>query len=62
MKKNNDWLDHSYDTYNIKSCITKIKEQFGQQFSDSQSSREQHTHTMTILNSELPDGVLFADT
>ena len=38
----------------------KIKDKFGQQFSDSKSIREQHSHTMTIHESELPDGVLFA--
>ena len=46
----------------IQSCIKKIKETFGQQFSDSKSIREQHTHTMTIHKSELPDGVLFVET
>ena len=39
---------------------SKIKDKFGQQFSDSKSIREQHSHTMTIHSSELPDGVLFA--
>ena len=39
---------------------SKIKDKFGQQFSDSKSIREQHSHTMTIHESELPDGVLFA--
>ena len=28
------WLDHTYDIKKIKECITKIKDQFGQQFSD----------------------------
>ena len=59
MEKNNDWLGHTYNSNSIKNCINKIKDQFGQQFSDSQSIREQHTHTMTIHKSELPDGVLF---
>ena len=62
MEKNNDWLGHTYNSNSIKDCINKIKDQFGQQFSDSQSIREQHTHTMTIHKSELPDGVLFAET
>ena len=61
MSKNNHWLGHSYDFEKISSCITTIKEKFGQQFSDSKSIIEQHTHTMTIHKSELPDGVLFAE-
>ena len=43
-----------------RDCISKIKERYGQQFSESKSIREQHSHTMTIHESELPDGVLFA--
>ena len=44
----------------VQEVISKIKDKFGQQFSDSKSIREQHSHTMTIHESELPDGVLFA--
>ena len=54
------WLGKSYNKKNIQECISKIKDKFGQQFSDSKSIREQHSHTMTIHSSELPDGVLFA--
>ena len=54
------WLGKTYDKKNIQECISKIKDKFGQQFSDSKSIREQHSHTMTIHESELPDGVLFA--
>ena len=54
------WLGKSYNKKNIQECISKIKDKFGQQFSDSKSIREQHSHTMTIHESELPDGVLFA--
>ena len=54
------WLGRTYNKKNIQECISKIKDKFGQQFSDSKSIREQHSHTMTIHESELPDGVLFA--
>ena len=54
------WLGKTYNKKNIQECISKIKDKFGQQFSDSKSIREQHSHTMTIHVSELPDGVLFA--
>ena len=54
------WLGKTYNKKNIQECIPKIKDKFGQQFSDSKSIREQHSHTMTIHESELPDGVLFA--
>ena len=43
-------------------AVKKLKEEFGQQFSDSQSILEQHTHTMTIHESELPNGVVFVET
>jgi D-lactate dehydrogenase (cytochrome) len=54
------WLGKTYNKKNIQECISKIKDKFGQQFSDSKSIREQHSHTMTIHESEFPDGVLFA--
>ena len=54
------WLGKTYNKKNIQECISKIKDKFGQQFSDSKSIREQHSHTMTIHESELPDGVFFA--
>ena len=54
------WLGKTYNKKNVQECISKIKDKFGQQFSDSKSIREQHSHTMTIHESELPDGVLFA--
>ena len=54
------WLGKTYNKKNIQECISQIKDKFGQQFSDSKSIREQHSHTMTIHESELPDGVLFA--
>ena len=54
------WLGKTYNKKNVQECISKIKDKFGQQFSESKSIREQHSHTMTIHESELPDGVLFA--
>ena len=55
------WSDEDYDKESIKLCIKKIQEEFGQQFSSSKSILEQHTHTMTIHESELPNGVVFAE-
>ncbi len=56
------WSSVNYDPVSIKLCVKKLKEEFGQQFSDSQSILEQHTHTMTIHESELPNGVVFVET
>ena len=56
------WSDKDYDKESIKLCVQKIQEEFGQQFSSSKSILEQHTHTMTIHEAELPDGVVFAET
>ena len=55
------WSDEDYDKESIRLCVNKIQEEFGQQFSSSKSILEQHTHTMTIHESELPDGVVFAE-
>ena len=55
------WSDEDYDKETIRLCVNKIQEEFGQQFSSSKSILEQHTHTMTIHESELPDGVVFAE-
>ena len=60
LENKNQWLGQIYNKKNIQACISKIKEKYGQQFSESKSIREQHSHTMTIHESELPDGVLFA--
>ena len=56
------WSSDNYDPQSIKLCVKKLKEEFGQQFSNTQSILEQHTHTMTIHESELPDGVVFVET
>ena len=55
------WSDEDYDKESIKLCVKKIQEEFGQQLSSSKSILEQHTHTMTIHESELPNGVVFAE-
>ena len=46
--------------YNVKDAVEALKKEFGQQFSVSQSVREQHTSTTTVHKPELPDGVVFA--
>ncbi|MDB3914481.1 FAD-binding protein [Alphaproteobacteria bacterium] len=56
------WTASDYSKESIKLCVDKIKDEFGQQFSNSKSILEQHTHTMTIHESELPDGVVFVET
>ena len=56
------WTASDYSKESIKLCVNKIKDEFGQQFSNSKSILEQHTHTMTIHDSELPDGVVFVET
>ena len=56
------WTEGDYSKESIKLCVNKIKDEFGQQFSNSKSILEQHTHTMTIHESELPDGVVFVET
>ncbi len=55
------WSEEDYDKESIKLCIKKIQKEFGQQFSSSKSILKQHTHTMTIHESELPNGVVFAE-
>ena len=56
------WTASDYSKESIKLCVDKIKDEFGQQFSNNKSILEQHTHTMTIHESELPDGVVFVET
>ena len=55
------WSENDYDKESIRLCVEKIKNEFGQQFSNSKSILEQHTHTMTIHDSQLPDGVVFVE-
>ena len=56
------WLASDYNKESIQLCVKKIKDEFGQQFSSSKSILEQHSHTMTIHEPELPDGVVFVET
>ena len=55
---NNDFFNKFQ--YNIKGAVQALKEEFVQQFSVSQSVREQHTSTTTVHTPELPDCVVFA--
>ena len=55
------WSSDNYNQESIRLCVEKLKEEFGQQFSNSQSILEQHTHTMTCLLYTSPsprDGLL----
>jgi len=58
LKVNNSFYEKFQ--YNVNSAIKDLQKEFGQQFSTSQSVREQHTSTTTVHKSELPDGVVFA--
>ena len=60
LVKNHKDLVKNVD-YNKEEAINVLKKEFGQQFSDSKSVREQHTDTTTIHTSKLPDGVVFAE-
>ncbi|MFP1633506.1 FAD-binding oxidoreductase [Zhengella sp. ZM62] len=44
----------------IATALGILKQRFGERFQTGQSFREQHAHTMTYLPSQLPDGVVFA--
>jgi len=46
--------------YNVSNAISALEKEFGQQFSTSNSVREQHTTTTTVHEREIPDGVVFA--
>ena len=58
--QNIEVLDQNFH-YNKKEALEALKKEFGQQFSESKSVREQHTDTTTIHTSRLPDGVVFAE-
>ena len=60
LKKNIEESDQKFD-YNKEETLNALKNEFGQQFSNSKSVREQHTDTTTIHKSKLPDGVVFAE-
>ena len=59
LDKNTKESDQNFD-YNKEDALNALKKEFGQQFSNSKSVREQHTDTTTIHKSKLPDGVVFA--
>lgn len=44
----------------ISTAVDVLKQRFGEQLKTSQSLREQHSHTMTYIPSQLPDAVVFA--
>ena len=60
LDKNIEESDQKFD-YNKEDALNALKKEFGQQFSNSKSVREQHTDTTTIHKSKLPDGVVFAE-
>ena len=60
LNVNENSLYNSYE-YKISSAVEALKKEFGQQFSTSASVREQHSSTTTVHKSELPDGVVFAE-
>ena len=60
LDKNIEVSDQNFD-YNKEDALEALKKEFGQQFSNSKSVREQHTDTTTIHTSKLPDGVVFAE-
>jgi D-lactate dehydrogenase (cytochrome) len=44
----------------IETVIGVLKQQFGDRFQTSASVREQHGHTTTWIQNQMPDGVVFA--
>ena len=46
---------------NIEKAISVLKQRFGNSLSTSKSILEQHTHTTSIIKSELPDAVIFPE-
>lgn len=44
----------------IKKALAVLKQRFGEDFQTSNALREQHSHTTTYIQSQLPDGVVFA--
>ena len=60
LDKNIEVSDQNFD-YNKEDALNALKKEFGQQYSNSKSVREQHTDTTTIHTPKLPDGVVFAE-
>ena len=46
---------------NIEKAISVLKQRFGNSLSTSKSILEQHTHTTSIIKSELPDAIIFPE-
>lgn len=46
----------------IKAVLGVLKQAFGERFQTGESFRTQHAHTTTYIPSQLPDGVVFAET
>ncbi len=44
----------------IAAALGVLKQQFGERFQTGQSIREQHGHTTTWIENQMPDGVVFA--
>lgn len=44
----------------IASVLGLLKQQFGERFQTGDAIREQHGHTTTWINNQIPDGVVFA--
>ena len=45
----------------LKKAISVLKQRFGNSLSTSKSILGQHTHTTSIIKSELPDAVIFPE-
>ncbi|MDX3925126.1 MAG: FAD-linked oxidase C-terminal domain-containing protein [Shinella sp.] len=45
----------------IAAAVSVFRERFGAQFQTGEAIRAQHAHTTTYIPSQLPDGVLFAE-
>ena len=45
----------------IGTAISVLKQRFGERLKTSDAYREQHTHTMTYIPSQLPDAVVFVE-
>ncbi len=45
----------------IAAVVGILKQQFGERFQTGESIRQQHSHTLTYIPAQLPDGVVFAE-
>ena len=51
---------HQKNEEAMKTVCSKLSERFGDRFTMGKALREQHAHTTTGLQNEMPDGVVFA--